>query len=167
MADGLPAGKDKAAKGQADPGQPPGVEPTVRSAFADTAFWAPEVETDASGKATVSVTWPDNLTTWRMDARAVTQDTRVGQATLDLISTRLLLVRPQTPRFFVAGRRAMAYISSGAPTPIRSRPLRSTWRVARPNARRALRRASGSGSYCRETDSAASSCRCRVALVSS
>ena len=41
-----------------------------------------------------------------MDARAVTQDTHVGQTINDLISTRPLLVRPQTPRFFVAGDQA-------------------------------------------------------------
>ncbi len=51
-------------------------------------------------------TLPDNLTTWRMDARAVTKDTRVGQTTDDLISTRPLLVRPQTPRFFIANDQA-------------------------------------------------------------
>ena len=63
--------------------------------------------TDEDGKASVDIKLPDNLTTWRMDARAVTQDTRVGQTTTDLISTRPLLVRPQTPRFFVAGDKAV------------------------------------------------------------
>ena len=61
------------------------------------------MQTNAQGEASVTVTLPDNLTTWRMDARAVTPDTRVGQATLDLISSLPLLVRPQTPRFFVVG----------------------------------------------------------------
>jgi uncharacterized protein YfaS (alpha-2-macroglobulin family) len=75
----------------------------VRQDFPDTAFWQASVRTGPDGKATVRVTLPDNLTTWRMDARAVTADTRVGQATLDLVSTRPLLVRPQTPRFFVVG----------------------------------------------------------------
>jgi uncharacterized protein YfaS (alpha-2-macroglobulin family) len=75
----------------------------VRQNFPDTAFWDGAVQTDASGQASVTVTLPDNLTTWRMEARAVTQDTRVGQTTIDIISTRPLLVRPQTPRFFVAG----------------------------------------------------------------
>jgi uncharacterized protein YfaS (alpha-2-macroglobulin family) len=75
----------------------------VRQEFPDTAFWNAHVQTGADGQATVSVTLPDNLTTWRMDARAVTRDTRVGQATHDLVSTRSLLVRPQTPRFLVAG----------------------------------------------------------------
>lgn len=81
--------------------------PRVRQDFPDTAYWEAGVVTDANGKASVSVSLPDNLTTWRMDARAVTQDTRVGQTTTDLVSTKPLLVRPQTPRFFVAGDRAM------------------------------------------------------------
>lgn len=75
----------------------------VRQEFPDTAFWNAHVQTGADGQATVSVTLPDNLTTWRMDARAVSLDTRVGQAIHDLVSTRALLVRPQTPRFLVAG----------------------------------------------------------------
>ena len=74
----------------------------VRQNFPDTAFWEADVHTDENGQATVTMDLPDNLTTWRMDARAVTQDTRVGQTTQDLVSTKPLLVRPQTPRFFVA-----------------------------------------------------------------
>jgi hypothetical protein len=74
----------------------------VRQDFPDTAFWQADVVTNSAGEATILASLPDNLTTWRMDARAVTQDTRVGQTTQDLISTLPLLVRPQTPRFFVA-----------------------------------------------------------------
>jgi len=79
----------------------------IRQDFPDTAYWLAHVTTGSDGKATVTVTLPDNLTTWRMDGRAVTADTRVGQATLDLVSTRPLLVRPQTPRFFVVGDHAV------------------------------------------------------------
>jgi uncharacterized protein YfaS (alpha-2-macroglobulin family) len=75
----------------------------VRQDFPDTALWEAHIRTGSDGQATVNVTLPDNLTTWRMDARAVTADTRVGQTTHDLISSRPLLVRPQTPRFLVAG----------------------------------------------------------------
>ncbi len=73
----------------------------VRQNFKDTAFWTAQIETDSNGVATVEVTLPDNLTTWRMDARAVTADTKVGQAVHDLRSTRPLMIQPQTPRFFV------------------------------------------------------------------
>ena len=65
---------------------------------------------DENGQATVSVTLPDNLTTWRLDARAVTTGADgpmlVGQTTFDLLSTKPVLVRPGTPRFFIAGDKA-------------------------------------------------------------
>ncbi|MEJ2598883.1 MAG: Ig-like domain-containing protein [Anaerolineales bacterium] len=78
----------------------------VRQNFPDTAFWDAQVVTGDNGQATVVATLPDNLTTWRMDARAVTANTMVGQAKVDIVSTKPLLVRPQTPRFFVVGDQA-------------------------------------------------------------
>jgi len=79
----------------------------IRQEFVDTPYWNAEVVTDASGRATVSVILPDNLTTWRLDARAVTSGadglTLVGQGTFDLLSTKPLLIRPVTPRFMVVG----------------------------------------------------------------
>lgn len=79
---------------------------TVRREFLDIAFWRASVVTDQDGRASVEVTLPDNLTTWTMDARAVTEDTRVGQSKTDIIATKPLLVRPVLPRFFVAGDQA-------------------------------------------------------------
>ena len=79
----------------------------VRQNFPDTAYWNARVLTDKNGKATIEVRLPDNLTTWRMDARAVTIDTNVGQTTIDLLSSKPLLLRPQTPRFFVEGDQAV------------------------------------------------------------
>ncbi|HUN23221.1 MAG TPA: Ig-like domain-containing protein [Anaerolineales bacterium] len=76
---------------------------TIRGDFRDTAYWNAEVRTDAQGKAQVTVKLPDNLTTWRLDARGVTLDTLVGQAQTDIISSKPLLIRPVTPRFFVVG----------------------------------------------------------------
>lgn len=78
----------------------------VRQDFPDTAFWDAHVITGSNGEANVSLTLPDNLTTWRMDARAATENTLVGQTTIDIVSTKPLLVRPQTPRFFVIGDQA-------------------------------------------------------------
>ena len=65
----------------------------VRRRFPDTAYWNPKVRTDEKGQATVSVELPDNLTTWRMGARGVTADTLVGEAEVDVVSTKNLLVR--------------------------------------------------------------------------
>jgi hypothetical protein len=81
----------------------------VRQLFVDTPLWKPSVLTDANGDATVSVQLPDQLTTWRLDARAITLPSssdavlRVGQTTFDLLSTKPLLIRPLTPRFYVQG----------------------------------------------------------------
>ena len=79
----------------------------IRQEFVDTPYWNATLTTDENGVATFSVTLPDNLTTWRLDARAVTDgadgNMLVGQATSDLLSTKPLLIRPVTPRFFVVG----------------------------------------------------------------
>jgi hypothetical protein len=78
----------------------------IRTRFADTAFWDPVVRTDANGEAQVDVTLPDNLTTWRMQAKGITADTMVGRTDVDIVSTLDVLVRPVLPRFFVVGDQA-------------------------------------------------------------
>lgn len=78
----------------------------VRGNFLDTAFWQADIVTDANGEASLTVTLPDNLTTWRLDARGLTADTLVGQSTVDIVATKPLLIRPVTPRFFVVGDQA-------------------------------------------------------------
>ena len=75
----------------------------VRSQFADTAYWNGTVKTGANGLAQLTLKLPDNLTTWVADVRGLTQDTRVGQASIELVTSRPLLIRPVTPRFAVPG----------------------------------------------------------------
>lgn len=81
-----------------------------RSEFVDTPYWNPTLTTYVNGEASISVQLPDNLTTWRLDARAITEGRAgrflVGENTFDLISTRPLLIRPVTPRFFTVGDEA-------------------------------------------------------------
>jgi uncharacterized protein YfaS (alpha-2-macroglobulin family) len=79
------------------------VQPKVRKAFPDTAFWSADVTTDASGHARAKVEFPDSLTTWRATARGATPDTKVGNATLKTIVRKNLIVRLVVPRFFVQG----------------------------------------------------------------
>ncbi|OGN73680.1 MAG: hypothetical protein A2X25_15080 [Chloroflexi bacterium GWB2_49_20] len=75
----------------------------ARQNFPDTAYWSANIVTDADGLAQASIKLPDNLTTWQVDVRGLTKDTRVGQADMQVVSTKQLLVRPVTPRFLVAG----------------------------------------------------------------
>ena len=79
------------------------VQPKIRKAFPDTAFWAADLTTDAAGKAQAKVEFPDSLTTWRATARGVTADTRVGSATSKTIVRKNLILRLAVPRFFVQG----------------------------------------------------------------
>ncbi len=79
------------------------VQPKIRKAFPDTAFWAADVTTDATGHAHAKVDFPDSLTTWRATARGVTAATTVGSATLKTIVRKNLILRLAVPRFFVQG----------------------------------------------------------------
>jgi uncharacterized protein YfaS (alpha-2-macroglobulin family) len=72
----------------------------VRRDFPDTASWFPIIRTGPDGRATVRVRLPDTLTTWRATVRAHTLATQVGTGIAKVISTKPLLVRLETPRFF-------------------------------------------------------------------
>jgi uncharacterized protein YfaS (alpha-2-macroglobulin family) len=75
----------------------------LRQDFRNTAHWTAQLVTKDDGTASVDVKMPDNLTTWRMQVRAVSGDTQVGEGTNELISTQPLLLRPALPRFLRVG----------------------------------------------------------------
>jgi uncharacterized protein YfaS (alpha-2-macroglobulin family) len=79
------------------------VEPKYRKDFKDTAFWKPDVVTGADGKAMVKFDLPENLTTWRATARAVSGDLRVGSVVSRVLSRKNLILRLETPRFMTEG----------------------------------------------------------------
>lgn len=74
-----------------------------RSEFADTAAWYPALVTDASGQVAVTLTLPDNLTSWRISARAVTLATQVGETYINIVTQKPIIVRPILPRGLTAG----------------------------------------------------------------
>ncbi len=80
---------------------PEEVQPTVRSQFADTAYWNARLEADADGYATVAFPLPENLTTWKIRAWTLAPGTRVGEGAAEIVTTKNLLVRMEAPRFFV------------------------------------------------------------------
>jgi len=77
------------------------VQPVVRSQFADTAYWAAQVETDAAGRAEVTFDMPQNLTAWKMKVWALGHGTRVGEGAAEAVTRKDLILRLQAPRFFV------------------------------------------------------------------
>ena len=86
-------------------GGPGNVE--VREEFADTAYWRADLTTDAQGRIQFDVALPDNLTTWVLIARAVSDETLVGDGVNEVVATKELQIRPVAPRFFTAGDRVV------------------------------------------------------------
>ncbi|MEM9462205.1 MAG: Ig-like domain-containing protein [Myxococcota bacterium] len=74
---------------------------SLREVFATTAFYEAEVMTDASGKATVEIPMPENLTTFRIMAVAVDaeQADRFGKADTTVRVRKPIMLRPSLPRF--------------------------------------------------------------------
>jgi alpha-2-macroglobulin len=79
------------------------VQPRVRKAFPDTAYWSPSIHTDATGHAHVTLTFPDSLTTWRSTVHAITLDSRAGSAINRVLVRKNIIVRMGTPRFLRQG----------------------------------------------------------------
>lgn len=75
----------------------------LRQDFQDTALWLPALRTDFNGEATFTVTLPDNLTTWRLTAKAFTTDTQVGETTATILTQQDVSLRPLLPRTLTAG----------------------------------------------------------------
>ncbi len=78
-------------------------QPDVRKDFRDVALWKPVVATGADGRAEVSVKFPDNLTTWRVTSRGLTDGTLVGAAKAKTLVTKDVVARIAAPRFLTAG----------------------------------------------------------------
>jgi uncharacterized protein YfaS (alpha-2-macroglobulin family) len=95
----IAGGLDQAAVGsQAQQQQPI----AIRSNFDPLAAFASGVRTDASGKATIDVKMPDNLTRYRIMAVAVTEK-KFGTGESNVTARLPLMVRPSAPRFLNFG----------------------------------------------------------------
>src|SRR5690606_26405089 len=109
-ADGFIAGaRGRAAKMQMD-----GVEAAkpedesqieLRQNFDALAVFAPSVKTDSSGRATVDIKLPDNLTRYRITAVSVDTGKRFGKTESNITARKPLMVRPSAPRFMNFGDR--------------------------------------------------------------
>lgn len=84
-----------------DPSQAMAQPISLREVFATTAYWQAEVLTDASGKATLEIPMPENLTTFRVMAVAVdpAQGDRFGKGDTTVRVRKPLMLRPSLPRF--------------------------------------------------------------------
>lgn len=73
----------------------------VRSEFADLLKWIGSIETNENGEAAIDIEMPDNLTTWKIKTWAMGKGTRVGEGSAEIVTNKDLIIRLQSPRFFV------------------------------------------------------------------
>lgn len=102
--------------GDADKAEP---KIAARKKFPDTAFWKPDLRTDADGHATVTFALPDNLTTWRATVTAQTTDTKLGRAIDKVIAAKDFFVRVEMPRFLTQhdASRIVAFVHNDTNAP--------------------------------------------------
>ncbi len=78
-------------------------EVPVRKNLQETAFFFPDLKTNADGDVIISFTMPEALTRWKMMGMAYTQDLRSGIITKELLTQKDLMIIPNQPRFFREG----------------------------------------------------------------
>lgn len=77
--------------------------PPVRTNLQETAFFFPQLHTDAEGNVTVKFTMPEALTEWKLMAFAHTPDWKTGYLQGTVKTQKDLMVVPNLPRFFRQG----------------------------------------------------------------
>ncbi|MEZ4380748.1 MAG: MG2 domain-containing protein [Nannocystaceae bacterium] len=87
-------------------------EVSLRTLFATTAFFAPEIRTDSGGEAVVEIPMPENLTAFRIMAVAVDPEVadRFGSADTRVRVRKPIMIRPSLPRFANFGDRFEAAV---------------------------------------------------------
>ncbi|HRI24331.1 MAG TPA: alpha-2-macroglobulin family protein [Ferruginibacter sp.] len=81
----------------------PGNPVQVRKNFNETAFFFPDLKTDAEGNVEFSFTMPEALTKWKLMTLAHTKDAAAGYSTNTTITQKPLMVQPNAPRFMREG----------------------------------------------------------------
>ena len=69
----------------------------------ETAFFFPQLRTNAEGDVILSFTMPESLTRWRLMALAHTQDLSTGYIEKELVTQKDLMIVPNLPRFLRVG----------------------------------------------------------------
>ena len=77
-----------------------GQDVQIRKNFNETAFFYPNLQTNAKGEIIVSFTMPESLTRWNFMGFAHTKDLKMGQISEEVVTQKELMVMPNMPRFF-------------------------------------------------------------------
>lgn len=74
-------------------------QPAIRKKFDETAFFYPNLTTNANGNATFSFTMPDAITRWNLLMLAYDQQLRVGTLRKSINTRKPLMIMADMPRF--------------------------------------------------------------------
>src|SRR5690606_22403306 len=93
----------KKSTGQQEPPTTPNEIIPVRANLQETAFFFPQLQTDAEGNVTFNFTMPEALTEWKLMAFAHTPDWKTGLLEGRITTQKDLMVMPNLPRFLRQG----------------------------------------------------------------
>jgi uncharacterized protein YfaS (alpha-2-macroglobulin family) len=80
-------------------------EVKFRKNFSETAFFFPQLQTDADGNVILKFTMPESLTKWKWQLLSHTKDASFGVAQQEIVTQKELMVQPFAPRFLREGDR--------------------------------------------------------------
>ncbi|RFP63801.1 hypothetical protein D0N36_17565 [Hymenobacter lapidiphilus] len=75
----------------------------ARTDFRETAFWLPELRTNAQGETVLEFQMPEAVTRWQLLMLAHDRQLRTGQLRRELVTQKKLQVTANAPRFFREG----------------------------------------------------------------
>jgi len=76
---------------------------TIRKNLQETAFFFPQLQTDAEGNVSFNFTTPEALTKWKLQLLAHTKTLESATKTLETVTQKELMVIPNAPRFLRQG----------------------------------------------------------------
>ena len=78
----------------------------LRTNFAETAFFYPQLRTNERGEVVVAFPLPQSLTRWNFRGYTHTKDMQTGLLEASVVSAKEFMLRPNLPRFFRMGDQA-------------------------------------------------------------
>lgn len=96
-------GKSETAGEEDSPGLPGG---QIRENLEETAFFYPNLETDAQGNVKIKFTLPESITTWRFIGFAHDSQMNYGFLEGEAVAKKTVMVQPNMPRFLRTGDKA-------------------------------------------------------------
>lgn len=80
-----------------------GNSPEVRTNLAETAFFYPQLRTNAQGEVSFSFTMPQSLTTWNFRGYSHTKNMMIGTLDATAVTSKEFMLTPNLPRFVRVG----------------------------------------------------------------